>query len=115
MAALSTSFSAAPATSVNTLEYMRTKAQELEGIFLNTLVKEMFSSVKSEGEIGSSYAQETWRGMQSEQFAAAMARSGGIGIADQIMRSLISQQERASAPAANPALATSINAYRGES
>jgi len=33
--------------------------------------------------------------MQSEQFAAAMARSGGLGIADQIMTSLLGVQEAA--------------------
>ncbi len=75
------------------------KAKELEAVFLNTLVKEMVSSSSSKDEFGGGYAQETWRSMQSEQFAAAMARSGGLGIADQIVSSLLGVQEAAQNPA----------------
>ncbi len=94
MEVLATSFSAATTKTGDTLEYMRGQAEELEAVFLNTLVSEMFASTKSEEDaFGGGYAEETWRGMQSEQFAAAMAKSGGIGIADQIMRSLLGAQE----------------------
>ncbi len=93
---LATSFSAPSLPSGgNTLEFMRQKAEELEAVFLNTLVSEMFSSIKTDGEFGGGYAEETWRGMQSEQYSAAMARSGGIGIADQIMNALLQAQEYA--------------------
>ena len=89
---LATSFSNGTTRSADNIEYMRNQAEELEAVFLNTLVSEMFASVKSEeGDFG----EETWRGMQSEQYAAAMAKDGGIGIADQIMRSLLSAQESA--------------------
>ena len=97
MDVLATSFSSSTAQGSDKLEYMRSQAEELEAVFLNTLVSEMFSSAKSDkSEFGGGYAEETWRGMQSEQYAAAMAQSGGIGIADQITRSLISQQEASS-------------------
>lgn len=96
MDVLATSFSGATNKAGDNFEYMRSQAEELEAVFLNTLVSEMFASIKSEeDEFGGGYAEETWRGMQSEQYAAAMAKSGGIGIADQIMRSLLSAQESA--------------------
>lgn len=90
---LATSFSGNNAQANNSTEYMRQKAEELEAVFLNTLVSEMFSSIDTEGDFGGGYAEETWRGMQSEQYAATMAKTGGIGIADQIMRSLLQVQE----------------------
>ncbi|MDP1731297.1 MAG: rod-binding protein [Devosia sp.] len=80
---------------------MRQQAEELEGVFLNTLMKEMFSSIDSEGDFGGGFAEETWRGMQAEQFAASMAAAGGIGLADALMADLIALQEAASKPMTN--------------
>jgi flagellar protein FlgJ len=70
------------------------QAVELEGVFLNTLMKEMFSSIDtSEESFGGGFAEETWRGMQAEQFASALAEKGGIGLADNLMSDLLRLQE----------------------
>ena len=70
------------------------QAKDLEGVFLNTLMKEMFSSVKTDDQnFGGGFAEETWRGMQAEQFSSAMADQGGIGLADQLMPTLLKLQE----------------------
>jgi flagellar protein FlgJ len=75
-------------------EKLHKQATELEGVFLNTLMKEMFSSIKTdEGSFGGGFAEETWRGMQAEQFASALAEKGGIGLADQLMSDLLRMQE----------------------
>ena len=75
---------------------LRQQAEELEGIFLNTLLKEMFASLGSEDDgMGGGFAQDTWRGMQAEQMANSIARAGGIGLADNIMPDLIAAQEAA--------------------
>ena len=72
------------------------QAKDLEGVFLNTLMKEMFSSVKTDNQsFGGGFAEETWRGMQAEQFSGAMADQGGIGLADQLMPTLLKLQEAA--------------------
>ena len=72
---------------------LRQQAEELEGVFLNTLTKEMFAGVNARGTFGGGFAEETWRGMQSEQFAAAMAAAGGIGLADQLVGELHKLQQ----------------------
>jgi peptidoglycan hydrolase FlgJ len=75
-------------------EKLHKQAVELEGVFLNTLMKEMFSSIDtSEESFGGGFAEETWRGMQAEQFAAALAEKGGIGLADNLMSDLLRMQE----------------------
>ena len=75
-------------------EKLHKQAVELEGVFLNTLMKEMFSSIDtSESSFGGGFAEETWRGMQAEQFASALAEKGGIGLADQLMSDLLRLQE----------------------
>jgi flagellar protein FlgJ len=73
---------------------MHQQAKDLEGVFLNTLMKEMFSSIKTDDKnMGGGFAEETWRGMQAEQFANSMADEGGIGLADQLMPTLLKLQE----------------------
>ena len=68
-------------------------------MFLNTLMKEMFSSHQDRQEsFGGGFAEETWRGMQAEQFADTMAESGGIGLADALMADLLALQEAARTP-----------------
>lgn len=80
---------------------LRKQAVELEGVFLNTLMKQMFSSLGTEGTFGGGFAEQTWRGMQAEQFAAVMAEAGGIGLADALLGDLLAIQE--SAPQFTPA------------
>lgn len=75
---------------------LRQQAQELEGVFLNTLMKEMFASVKTDAaDFGGGFGEETWRGMQAEQLANSMAEAGGIGLADSLLPDLIALQEAA--------------------
>ncbi len=81
-------------TSAPGYEKLRKQAVELEGVFLNTLMKEMFASIQTdESSFGGGFAEETWRGMQGEQFANAIAEQGGIGLADQLMGDLLRLQE----------------------
>ena len=81
------------AQSLGPLAKVRAQAEELEGVFLNTLMSEMFSSIDARGDFGGGFAEETWRSMQSEQFAASMAQAGGIGLADQLVADLLQLQE----------------------
>lgn len=74
------------------------QAKDLEGVFLTSLMKEMFSSIKTDDQsFGGGFAEQTWRGMQAEQLAGAMADRGGIGLADQLMPTLLRMQEAAPA------------------
>ncbi len=78
------------------LQGLRQQAEDLEGVFLGMLTKQMFSSIKTDSEsFGGGFGEETWRGMQAEQLATAMASNGGLGIADQIMGDLLALQEAA--------------------
>ncbi|WEK05537.1 MAG: rod-binding protein [Candidatus Devosia phytovorans] len=87
-----------PGSTLTTAQYekVRSQAEELEGVFLNTLTKELFSSIKTdESVMGGGFGEETWRSMQSEQIAANMAQNGGLGIAEQLLPDLLAMQEAA--------------------
>lgn len=75
---------------------VRQQAEDFEGVFLNTLTKQMFSSIKTdEASMGGGFGEETWRGMQAEQLANTMAQNGGLGIAEQLLPDLLALQEAA--------------------
>jgi len=87
-----------PGSTLTTAQYekVRAQAEELEGVFLNTLTKELFSSIKTdESVMGGGFGEETWRSMQSEQMAANMAQNGGLGLAEQLLPDLLAMQEAA--------------------
>lgn len=86
-------------TSPAQMGHLRQQAQELEGVFLNTLMKEMFSSLHSDSDaMGGGFGEDTWRGMQAEQMASAVAEAGGIGLADSLMGDLLKLQEASQTP-----------------
>lgn len=97
------------ATDKHPLTTLKEKASELEGLFLNTLVAEMFKGLETDGMFGGGHAEETWRGMLAEQYADQMAKAGGVGLADQLVAALIQTQH---AQPAAPSHATAIGAYR---
>lgn len=93
------SVSATTATAPNAaFDRLKEKAVELEGVFLNTLVAEMFKGLETDSMFGGGHAEETWRGMMAEQYADLMARAGGIGMADQMVAALLEQQHQSPAP-----------------
>lgn len=94
-----------PASTLTPAQYARVKqqAEEFEGVFLNTLTKELFSSLKSDQSVmGGGFGEETWRSMQSEMLAASMAQNGGLGIAEQLLPELLAMQEAANNPMNKP-------------
>ncbi len=99
-----TSIPALDLSSLPDTPFMRTarqKATELEGVFLNTLVSQMMSGLDTRNGFGGGQAEETWRSMQSEQLANSIAQNGGIGLADDILRSLLQIQEAAPTPSSS--------------
>lgn len=81
-----------------TRQKLHQQAQDFEGVFLNTLFKEMFSSLKTDqSAMGGGFAEDTWRGIQAERMADAVAADGGVGIADDVYSDLLAVQEQAQA------------------
>ena len=71
----------------------QTAAQDFEAVFLNSMFQHMFTGIDGEGPFGGSGATGVWRSMLTDQYAKSVAKSGGIGIAAQVYRSLMAQQE----------------------
>ncbi len=73
----------------------RRAAVDFEGQALGALLQPMFQGISARGPFGGGAAEEMWRPMLVEEFGRAMAKSGGIGIADAVLRHMLQQQEAA--------------------
>ncbi|MDQ8732601.1 flagellar assembly peptidoglycan hydrolase FlgJ [Bradyrhizobium sp. LHD-71] len=73
-------------------EKAKASAQDFEQVFLNSMFQQMFADVKGEGPLGSTEGTGPWRSMLTDEYAKGISKSGGIGITDDVFRTLIMQQ-----------------------
>ena len=71
----------------------RAAAQDFEAVFLNSMFQQMFTGIDGDGPFGGGGATGVWRSFLTDEYAKSFAKAGGIGIADQVYRALIAQQE----------------------
>ena len=70
----------------------RAKAQEFEAVFLNSMFSQMTSGIKGEGPFGDTVGTGVWRSMLTDEYSKSFAKAGGVGISNEVFRSLILQQ-----------------------
>jgi peptidoglycan hydrolase FlgJ len=67
-------------------------ATDFEAMFLNSMFSQMTSGLKGEGPFGDTPGTGVWRSMLTEEYSKSFAKAGGIGISNDIYRTLILQQ-----------------------
>ena len=67
-------------------------AQDFEAVFLNSMFSQMTSGLNGEGPFGNTPGTGIWRWMLTEQFSKSFAKAGGVGISNDVYRTLILQQ-----------------------
>ena len=80
----------AAATAAATPEMRRT-AQELEGVFLAQLLRGLTAGLGGPGQLGDQ--DDPFASMLQDEYAKLISRSGGIGIADAVLREMLKMQE----------------------
>lgn len=71
----------------------RKSSEDFEAVFLNNMFQQMFTGTDGEGPFGGAGASGVWRSFLTDEYAKSFAKSGGIGIADQVYSTLLAQQE----------------------
>ena len=71
----------------------RKTAEEFESSFLSAMLEQMFTGLEAEAPFGGGHAETTYRSLLVGEYAKSISQSGGIGIADQVYRQLLSVQE----------------------
>ena len=70
----------------------QTTATNFEAMFLNSMFSQMTSGLKGEGPFGDTPGTGVWRSMLTEQYSKSFAKAGGVGISNEVYRTLILQQ-----------------------
>jgi flagellar protein FlgJ len=70
----------------------KSTATDFEAMFLNSMFSQMTSGLKGEGPFGDTPGTGVWRSMLTEQYSKSFAKAGGIGISNDVYRTLILQQ-----------------------
>ena len=75
------------------IKQMRDVAEQFEAMFLSQALQPMFANIEPAEPFGGGPGGEIWKSMQVEEYGKAIARSGGIGIADAVMEQMLKAQE----------------------
>ncbi len=78
---------------VDSVEQARKVSQDFEAFFLSQMLQPMFANLGAEEPFGGGPAEDTWRTLQVDEYGKAIARAGGIGIADMVFREILKMQE----------------------
>ena len=71
----------------------RAAAEAFESLFLSQFVEQMFKGIATDGPFSGGSPEGHYRSMLNEQMAKALARSGGIGLADVVYKEILKFQE----------------------
>ncbi len=72
---------------------MWAQAQDFEVQFVNSMFQHMYTGIEGDGPFGNSTGVGPWRSFLTEEYAKNFVRSGGIGIASEVYKSLLAHQE----------------------
>ena len=78
---------------VETLREGKKVAEEFEAVFLGQMLQPMFKNIEAAEPFGGRPSEKIWRTMQVEEYGKAIAKAGGIGIADAVFREILKAQE----------------------
>jgi flagellar protein FlgJ len=72
----------------------KSTAQDFEAMFLNQMFSQMTNGLQGEGPFGNTPGTGVWRSMLTEQYSKSFAKAGGVGISNDVYRTLILQQAK---------------------
>jgi Rod binding domain-containing protein len=93
-----TSAPAAPRPNNAAADELRRVAEEFEAVFLAEMLAPMFDGIDTEGLGGGGMGEQMFRPMLVERYAEAIARAGGVGVAESVVRELVRMQETTIVP-----------------
>jgi flagellar protein FlgJ len=73
-------------------------ATQFEAFFVGQMMEHMMSGIEVDPQFGGGTGEDTWRSMLNQEYGKEIAKSGKLGIADNVMKAMLrAQEERTSA------------------
>jgi Rod binding domain-containing protein len=67
-------------------------AREFESVFLSKMLEGMGTGLTG-SVLSGGQAEETWRSFMNDEYAKLISRSGGVGVADAVLKAMLEMQE----------------------
>jgi Rod binding domain-containing protein len=77
---------------VKTRQQAEAVAEQFERMFVSEMLKPMFEGIKTDGPFGGGNAEDTFRPMLLDQYADGVAKAGGVGIKDAVLKEILRMQ-----------------------
>ena len=71
----------------------RKAAESFEAFFISQMLSDMFAGVETDPLFGGGHGETIFRSLMVDEYGKSLAKTGGIGIADNVMREIIRLQE----------------------
>ncbi len=71
----------------------REAAESFEAFFISQMLAEMFAGVGTDPLFGGGPGESVFRSLMIDEYGKAVAKTGGIGITDNVMREIVRMQE----------------------
>ena len=84
---------ASPLDDLSAQADVREAAQSFEAFFISQMLADMFAGVETDPVFGGGPGETVFRSLMIDEYGKAVAKSGGIGIADNVMREIVLMQE----------------------
>ena len=72
---------------------IRAAAEEFEAVFLSQMLEPMFKGIETDGLFGGGSSEKIYQSVMLQEYGKALARTGGVGIADAVEREILRLQE----------------------
>lgn len=72
---------------------IREAAESFEAVFIAQMLAPMFEGLSTDGRFGGGHAEKIFRSIQIDEMGKAIAKNGGVGIADSVYREILKAQE----------------------
>ncbi len=74
-------------------EDARQAAEDFEAFFISQMLADMFAGIDTDPLFGGGPGETVFRSLMIDEYGKSVASSGGVGIADSVMREIIRLQE----------------------
>ncbi len=84
---------ASPLEGVNRHSDARAAAESFEAFFISQMLADMFAGIETDPLFGGGQGETVFRSLMIDEYGKGVAKSGGVGIADSVMREIVRLQE----------------------
>lgn len=71
-------------------------AEDFEAFFITRSMESMYEGVSTDSMFGGGNAEKIYRSMLLNEYGKSMAKTGNVGVKDEILRSILEMQEKMS-------------------